>query len=74
MVNYLNLGGNSNVSAYEIGSDFIKVRFNSGLVYLYTHHSAGQNNIEEMKKLAIQGRGLNSFITRNVKYNYSFKQ
>jgi len=70
METYKNLGGNSNVIAYEIGSDSITVQFGDGSTYLYTYQSAGQSNIEHMKTLAIAGSGLNSFIMRNVKKLY----
>jgi hypothetical protein len=71
--NYKNLGGDSNVVAYEIGSDSIKVQFGDGSLYTYTYQSAGQSTIEQMKALAIAGQGLNSFISRVVKKNYASK-
>ena len=70
---YKNLGGNSGVSAYEIGAESITVQFTSGAVYLYTYKSAGNSNIETMKSLAVTGKGLNSFIMRNVKEGYESK-
>lgn len=70
MQNYLNLSGKSGVSAFEIGSDFIKVMFSTGAVYAYTYRSAGMEKVEEMKQLALRGCGLNSFIMRHVKYDY----
>lgn len=73
MERYKNLGGDSNVVAYEIGSDSIKVRFGDGSIYTYTYQSAGQSNIEQMKTLAIAGHGLNSFINRVVRKRYASK-
>lgn len=73
MEQYKNLGGNSGVHAYEVGNDFVKIQFRTGAVYLYTYQSAGSNNIEEMKKLAPTGAGLNSFIMLNVKFKYARK-
>jgi len=70
---YKNLGGNSNVRAYEIEGESITVQFGDGSVYLYTYQSAGQDKIEQMKILAIAGRGLNSFIMRRVKKAYAAK-
>lgn len=55
------------VKRFEIGEDFIKVELSSGASYLYTYESAGKNNIEEMKRLAHAGDGLNSFINTCVK-------
>ena len=62
MKRYGNLHGNSGIAAYEEGSDFIRIRFTSGSVYLYTYDSAGKDDIEEMKELAKEGEGLTRFI------------
>jgi hypothetical protein len=70
---YKNLGGNSNVTGYEIGNDWIKVQFRDGAIYTYTYESAGQVNIEHMKRLAAAGQGLNSFISSDVRKAYSSK-
>ena len=70
MQNYLNLGGKSGVEAFEIGTDFIKVIFTSGVIYSYTYRSAGINKVEEMKRLALNGCGLNSYIMKYAKFDY----
>lgn len=74
MTTYKNLGGDSGVASYEIGEESIEVQFNDGMIYLYTDDSAGSENIEEMKRLAIAGEGLNSFINRVVKKRYASKR
>lgn len=73
MERYKNLSGNSGIQAYELGEDRITVLFKDDWYYLYTNNSAGNNNISQMKKLAIAGTGLNSFINKNVKYDYEKK-
>lgn len=73
MERYKNLGGNSGISAYEIGDDSITVQFSDGGVYLYTNSSAGVANIETMKRLARAGEGLNSYIQRHVRKDYKEK-
>lgn len=78
MTDYKNLSEQSNVSRYQIGSDFIIVEFqtinNDGCnTYKYTYKSAGKNNIEEMKKLATAGKGLNSFINKYTRKDYERK-
>ena len=73
MKKYANRSGDSGVSAYEIGSNYILVEFTSGSIYEYSYSSAGSSNIETMKSLATSGSGLNSFIKRNVNKNYSRK-
>ena len=73
MKRYRNRGGDSGVVAYEIGSDSITVMFSDGSIYLYTYQSAGSANIEHLKRLAIDGEGLNSFINRCVRKDYARK-
>lgn len=70
MEKYKNIGGGSGVAAFEIGSDYIKVKFTSGRVYTYSNQSAGAANICRMKKLAQSGSGLNSYIQTHVRDNY----
>lgn len=71
---YMNLGGDSNVSAYETGIDFIRVQFKDRSIYLYTSSSAGSHNIAKMKSLAEAGRGLNSYINTHVRKLYAKKE
>ena len=61
----------SRVSAYEFGDDWIHVEFSDGVVYEYTHASAGAHYIEMMKRLAKAGVALNEFIDMHVKHKYS---
>ena len=74
MERYRNIDGDSGVAAYEVGPDYIRVQFSDGSVYLYTYASAGSHNIEEMKRLAVAGDGLNAFINKNVKKSYERKE
>lgn len=74
MERYRNLSGDSNIVAYEIGSDFIRVQFSDGSIYRYTYASAGSRNIELMKRLANKGKGLNSFISKTVRKKYARKE
>lgn len=73
MERYRNLGGNSGVAAYGLGSDSVTVQFNDGATYLYNYVSAGRSNIETMKALAEAGQGLNSFIMKYVRKSYVAK-
>jgi len=73
MESYANYSGSSGVAALQLGGDYIWVQFTSGSVYEYNYSSAGSGNIEEMKSLAKSGSGLNSFIMKNVRNNYSRK-
>jgi hypothetical protein len=73
MKHYKDITGDSGVSAYEIGDDSIAVQFKDGAVYLYTYASAGRQTIEAMKRLAVGGDGLNSYINRNARKSYAKK-
>jgi len=74
MEQYKNLGGSSDVSSYEIGKDFIRIKLSDGSVYLYNNQSAGKHNIETMKQLAIDGQGLNEFINTKVRKLFARKE
>ena len=73
MEKYKNLAGNSRVVAYEIGRDHIKVKFSDDSVVLYNYVSPGRQALEEMKVLALRGRGLFTFINSRVSNNYAAK-
>lgn len=68
------IDGDSGVTAYEYGSDYIRVQFSTGAIYLYTYQSAGSHNIEHMKALARNGNGLNAYINTNVRKMYAKKE
>ena len=65
MQHYIDSDNNSNICAYDYGDDYIIVEFKDGSQYKYTYGSAGVSDIEEMKRLADCGDGLNSFISKN---------
>jgi hypothetical protein len=73
MERYKNLSGDSGVVAYEIGPDSLTVRFQTGETYLYTAQDAGAGNLAEMHRLAVEGQGLSSFISRAVRQRYTRK-
>ena len=68
---YKNFAHTSGVTAYEIGNDYIKVEFVDGPIYVYNHAIPGPGEVEQMKKLALNGRGLSTFISRNVRDKYA---
>lgn len=71
MERYRNSGGDSGVSSFEIGADYIIVKFSSSFrAYRYSYRKAGQHHVETMKSLARSGSGLNSYINRYIKNLY----
>lgn len=73
MISYKDANRDSNIIAYEYGDGYIIVQFRDGGQYEYTNQSAGIHHIQEMKKLADIGDGLNAYINKFVKKNYSRK-
>ena len=74
MERYQDLSGTSGIESYEVGDDWIKVRFRGGYAYTYNHASAGVDHVERMKALARAGRGLGTYIGRNVRDAYAAKE
>lgn len=71
MERYRNSGGDSGVFSFEIGTDYIAVKFSGSIrSYNYSYRKAGQHHVEAMKRLARSGSGLNSYINRYVKNLY----
>ncbi len=64
--------GKSSIAWFEIGTDFIRVKFyNKIKIYQYSYNGrAGKKHVDELKRLAMKGKGLNSYIQLNVKYKY----
>ena len=73
MKQYRDLSGQSGVVAYEVSDDAITVKFRDGDMYLYDYATTGRREVEEMKRLAVAGQGLSTFISRVVKERYARK-
>jgi hypothetical protein len=71
---YLNLKGDSGVTHYDIGPDFIRVQFGDPTIYVYDHARPGQYHVDRMKALAVSGRGLATYISRHVGEAYARKE
>jgi hypothetical protein len=71
---YRNLNGDSGVTYYAIGSDFIAVQFQDPNVYIYDNIRPGLAHVERMKALAAGGRGLGSYISQHVRKAFTRKQ
>ena len=74
MKEYKNLSGESGILAYEIGNDFIRIKFQDEEVYLYNVASTGEDHISKMQELAKKGRGLNTYINQHVRDRFSKKE
>jgi len=72
MQRYRNRSGTSGVREFEIGSDFIVLRWASPKLYTYSYESVGKQNVEEMKRLALRGSHLNKFINEHPEIRRGF--
>lgn len=70
---YANSNGNSGVVAYEIGREAIVVEFRHGGKYVYDYETTGRDHVEDMKVLALEGRGLASYINKHVRNLFAAK-
>lgn len=72
---YRDINGDSGVSAYDYGNDWILVQFKHGGKYEYRASTIGTTHIETMKSLADSGDGLNAYINTHpdVRNGYSPK-
>ncbi len=75
MKKYLDKSGNSGISHYRIGEDFIEVMFSTqpGRIYIYSCQLSGEEHIEQMKMLAEQGQGLSTYISQHPDVRDSFE-
>ncbi len=71
MERYINSGRDSGVDSFEIGDDYIEVKFAGTFKkYRYSYMRAGRHHVDQMKVLARRGSGLNSYINSNVKFKF----
>ena len=57
-------GKQSGATGFEIGDNYIVVRFDTGL-YKYSFSSCGRETTETLKRLARTGQGLSTWIARH---------
>ncbi|WP_206613194.1 hypothetical protein [Pseudodesulfovibrio sp. S3] len=65
MQKHANRGGDSGIEAFRIESDGICIQYIKAGTYTYTVGKLGQDHIDNMKQLALEGEGLNEYINTN---------
>jgi hypothetical protein len=73
---YKDLSGQSGVTHYFWGKDYLAVKFKGkAQVYVYTEDNCGKKHIAHMKKLATSGKGLSTYISQHpqVRDNYEVR-
>jgi hypothetical protein len=71
---YKNLSGDSGITEYEYGDNWIAIRWYK-FIYRYELATIGNEHLAEMKRLADYGDGLNTYINKRpeVKNGYFSK-
>ncbi len=69
MQRYADIDRYSGVMGFEIFDTSIKIYFKR-TTYTYSYQKAGRHHIEQMKRLALSGDGLNEYINNHVKKSY----
>lgn len=68
---YKDINNDSGIYGFEINTTCITIWFHgANRSYTYSYQSAGENRVEDMKRLAQEGDGLNSYIMRYAKKLY----
>ena len=70
---YKDIGGDSGISAFELGPGTITIRFSDGGIYRYDGSRPGAAHVARMQALAVAGNGLNTYINRHVRDRYADK-
>jgi hypothetical protein len=73
MKRYSDLSGTSGVRAYAISEHAVTVQFADGVTYVYSYASAGRERVEAMKRCALAGCGLATYISKHVGQAYASK-
>lgn len=74
MQRYANRNGDSGVTEFEIGADYICVRFRESRGYIYSYATPGKHHVEQMKALALAGRGLGTYINQHVRQDFAGRE
>ena len=70
---YSDLTGNSGIVAFGLGDHSIDVEFRGGARYRYDDIRPGRRELATMRRLAIAGKGLATFISQHIGDRYAAK-
>lgn len=73
MKRYGDSTGEFRIHAFEFNADGITIEFSDGSVYRYDSANTGLANIQQMKQLALSGKGLGGYIDRYARRNYAIR-
>lgn len=72
MRKYAHPAGDTGVTGFEFGPDSITLWFADGALERYTEQDLGRARIARMKRLAVEGSGLEAFIDRHIRRSARF--
>ncbi len=71
MQRYADIDRDSGVMGFDINDTSITVYFKKTTrPYIYSYRKAGMHHVEQMKRLAVAGDGLNAYININVRNSF----
>lgn len=68
---YKSINENSNIKAFEYGPNFIIIKYNDGVEFLYDHQKPGLDKVTKMIELAKKGQGLSDYLENSIKKNFA---
>jgi hypothetical protein len=71
---YRNVSGDSGVVGYEVGRNYIRIRFKSNHDYTYEAGRVGRRHLTEMQKRAEAGQGLATYINAHPEVRDGFSR
>lgn len=63
----------SGIKGFEIHESNIILQFQDGGGYLYDYEKPGKKHVEQMKRLALKGKDLATYVNQHVRENYKAK-
>lgn len=70
---YKNVGGKSTVERYHLAKDAVTIEFADCSKYIYSNQSTAPETVAKMKELALAGKGLGTFVEKNLKEKFERK-
>ena len=72
---YKDVDGDSGIVWFDTGPDWIDLEWERGkFIYRYSYASAGATHVEQMKRLAAKGNGLNTYLNKHAAQKYASKR
>jgi hypothetical protein len=70
---YRHQGEDTGITGFHLAANSIAIEFKDGSRYLYDDRRPGRKHVEAMKKLAVAGHGLTTYINKYVRERFARK-